>query len=156
MLSFASAAGENSKQFECGATLSPRSDFCVRLTYDDYILTCHQKLENDGTLDEISSAIHTGLTEYAVSELGIPGLRHFVYKSRSHVQITMPIFEDPYDNPHEKRRIITMYQVMHDAIHAKSGQDSPLKLQYILTECESVMGWASTWKSCPRSLLMLV
>lgn len=56
----------------------------------------------------------------------------------------MPIFEEPYDNPHEKRRIITMYQIIHDAIHAKSGQEGPLKLQYILTERESVMGWVST------------
>lgn len=30
---------------------------------------------------------------------------------------------------------------MHDAVHAKSGQDGPLKLQYIRTERESVMGW---------------
>ena len=30
---------------------------------------------------------------------------------------------------------------MHDSIHAKSGQDLPLKLQYIRTEKEAVMGW---------------
>ena len=30
---------------------------------------------------------------------------------------------------------------MHDRIHAKSGQDLPLKLQYIRTEKEAVMGW---------------
>jgi hypothetical protein len=30
---------------------------------------------------------------------------------------------------------------MHDNIHAKSGQDLPLKLQYIRTEKEAVMGW---------------
>jgi hypothetical protein len=30
---------------------------------------------------------------------------------------------------------------MHDCIHAKSGQDLPLKLQYIRTEKEAVMGW---------------
>lgn len=40
-------------------------------------------------------------------------------------------------------RIITMYQVVYDAIHAKSGQSGPLKLQYIRTEKEIVTGWAS-------------
>jgi hypothetical protein len=40
-------------------------------------------------------------------------------------------------------RLITMYQVVYDAIHAKSGQSGPLKLQYIRTEKEIVMGWVS-------------
>jgi vacuolar fusion protein MON1 len=39
------------------------------------------------------------------------------------------------------RRLITLYQILHDAIHAKSGQQGTLKLQYIRTERESVMGW---------------
>jgi hypothetical protein len=37
--------------------------------------------------------------------------------------------------------LITLHQVIHDAIHAKSGQEAALKLQYIRTEHESVMGW---------------
>jgi hypothetical protein len=38
-------------------------------------------------------------------------------------------------------RLITLYQILHDGLHAKSGQDHPLKLQYIRTEKEAVMGW---------------
>jgi hypothetical protein len=38
-------------------------------------------------------------------------------------------------------RLITIYQTLHDGVHAKSGQDLPLKLQYIRTEKEAVMGW---------------
>jgi hypothetical protein len=41
-------------------------------------------------------------------------------------------------------RLITLYQVIHDALHAKSGQESTLKLQYLKTEKESVMGWVSS------------
>jgi hypothetical protein len=40
-------------------------------------------------------------------------------------------------------RVTTLYQIIHDAIHKKSGQDGTLKLQFIRTEKESVMGWAS-------------
>ena len=40
-------------------------------------------------------------------------------------------------------RITTLYQTLHDSIHAKSGQESGLKLQYIRTDTESVMGWVS-------------
>lgn len=38
-------------------------------------------------------------------------------------------------------RLTTLYQTLHDAIHAKSGQEATLKLQYIRSEKESVMGW---------------
>lgn len=38
-------------------------------------------------------------------------------------------------------RLITLYQTLYDAIHAKSGQESTLKLQYIKTSQEAVMGW---------------
>jgi vacuolar fusion protein MON1 len=63
-----------------------------------------QRLEKDGTLASIADACSSESTEYSVSDLGIPGLRHFVYKSRSQVQITVPIFEDPYDNMEDRRR----------------------------------------------------
>ncbi|KAJ6621862.1 vacuolar fusion protein MON1 [Mycena sp. CBHHK59/15] len=100
-----------------------------------------ERMEADGTLDLIANAFRSGQTEYSVAELGIPGLRHFLYKSRAQVQITCPMFEDPYDRVDERRRLTTLYQLLHDAIHAKSGQESTLKLQYIRSEKESVMGW---------------
>ncbi|KAI0712079.1 trafficking protein Mon1-domain-containing protein [Earliella scabrosa] len=103
--------------------------------------TVSNRLAKDGLLKTLSHAIAHGETEYSVSNLGVPGLRHFVYKSRSHVQVTMPTFEDPYDKPNEKRRLLTLYQTLFDAIHAKSGQERTLKLQYIRTSQESVMGW---------------
>ncbi|KAG2359191.1 hypothetical protein BDR07DRAFT_1378860 [Suillus spraguei] len=40
-----------------------------------------------------------------------------------------------------KTRIVTLYQIVHDAIHSKSGQTGSLKLQYIRTEKEIVMAW---------------
>nr|AHC00625.1 sand family protein [Ganoderma lucidum] len=100
-----------------------------------------QRLASEGLLKTLNDTITQGSTEYSVSNLSIPGLRHFIYKSRSHVQLTMALFEDPYDSPHEKRRLITLYQTLYDAIHAKSGQESTLKLQYIKTTQEAVMGW---------------
>ncbi|PFH53895.1 hypothetical protein AMATHDRAFT_186512 [Amanita thiersii Skay4041] len=100
-----------------------------------------QKLESEGTLDELINSCQTRQSSYVVSDLGIPGLRHFIYKSRRHVQITMPAFEDPYEDATSRRRLVTLYQILHDAIHAKSGQDGTLKLQYIRTDKESLLGW---------------
>ncbi|KAF8798825.1 DUF254-domain-containing protein [Phlegmacium glaucopus] len=99
------------------------------------------KLNSDGTLTALVNVYQSKQTEYSVSGLGIPGLRHFVYKSRAQVQITQPIFEDPYDQPQAKKRISTLYHILHDSIHGRSGQEAGLKLQYIRTNDESVMGW---------------
>ncbi|ELU44932.1 Mon1 domain-containing protein [Rhizoctonia solani AG-1 IA] len=77
---------------------------------------------------------------YPVSELGINGLLHFLYKSRTLVQVTHPIWDESINQP----RLITLYQTIHDALHAKSGQvEGPAKLQLIRTDTECVMGWVS-------------
>ncbi|KAG8951705.1 Vacuolar fusion protein mon1 [Tulasnella sp. 424] len=79
------------------------------------------------------------------SSLGIPGLRHFIYKSRSHVPSVVPGWEDPYVDPDEKRRLITLYENVHDAVHARSGQPGgPLKLYSVNTEEECILGWITT------------
>ncbi|KAJ3737112.1 vacuolar fusion protein MON1 [Lentinula guzmanii] len=97
---------------------------------------------------------HISHSSYTVSELGIPGLRHFVYKARGLVQVTYPLWEDDLygDNDAgrspERKRIITLYQLVHDAIHAKGMTNlakgdvrEGLKLQYLRTETEAVLGW---------------
>jgi hypothetical protein len=65
-----------------------------------------QRLSTEGTVDAIRKSILSGAIEYSCSGLGIPGLWHFVYKSRSHVQVTAPTFEEPYDDLHERRRCV--------------------------------------------------
>lgn len=70
------------------------------LTFSSFL----QKLAVDGILRSLLHSFRTGQTEYSVSELGIPGLRHFVYKSRAQVQTTSPTFEEPYDKLSERKR----------------------------------------------------
>ena len=62
-------------------------------------------MDTEGTLDALVGAYQDKKIEYSVSELGIPGLRHFVYKSRAQVQITYPTFEDPYDQSQSRKRL---------------------------------------------------
>ncbi|KIJ54397.1 hypothetical protein M422DRAFT_154257 [Sphaerobolus stellatus SS14] len=101
--------------------------------------TAVKKLEVAGLLSQLQTAVKT--SSYSCSELGIPGLRHFVYKSRVHVQATSPVWDDEYSSSDDQKRLITLYQILHDAIHAKSGQAGSLRLQYIRTEKEAVLGW---------------
>lgn len=127
-------------------------------------------LDTTGIIPLLRTAVKA--SPYECSELGIPGLRHFLYKSRVHVQVTSPKWDDEYQSLDDQRRyaflglwldetyidlatsfpcsvtlfpqiirLITIYQTVHDAIHAKSGQGITLKLQYIRTEKEAVLGW---------------
>jgi len=118
--------------------VSGESDFDVIRVWGENVI---QRLEREGSLEAISNAIRSGNSTYSVSDIGIPGLRHFFYKSRPHVQITGPEFEEPYEDVQERRRLITLYQLIHDALHGKSGQEKTLKLQYLRTDKEGVLGW---------------
>ncbi|CAD6893211.1 unnamed protein product [Tilletia controversa] len=70
-------------------------------------------------------------SSYSADELRIPGLRHFIYKSRTITQLTAPRFEAPYfeeDAPAEGeessvawRRLVGLYGVAWDGLHAPMG-----------------------------------
>jgi vacuolar fusion protein MON1 len=111
-----------------------------------------QRLNEAETLKHLVKAARK--SAYSVDELGIPGLRHFYYKSRANVQVTAPVFEgfdpsgkkgeiDIASRVEEWERLFGLYRLVWDAIHAKSGQECTLKLQYVRTEKVCVMGWVS-------------
>jgi len=39
--------------------------------------------------------------------------------------------------------LLTLYQQLHDTVHARSGQTAPLRLVYMKTEHEAVLAWVS-------------
>ncbi|KAF8582823.1 DUF254-domain-containing protein [Ramaria rubella] len=117
-------------------TVSGGGDFDAVKGWSDSAI---KKLETTGLMSILRTAVKAA--PYACSELGIPGLRHFIYKSRVHVQVTSPVWDDEYQGLDDQRRLITLYQTVHDAIHAKSGQETTLKVQYVRTDKEAVMGW---------------
>ncbi|KAE8224049.1 hypothetical protein CF319_g3004 [Tilletia indica] len=67
-------------------------------------------------------------SSYSADELRIPGLRHFIYKSRVVTQLTAPRFESPYlaEEGEEAgeggggawRRLVGLYGVAWDGLHA--------------------------------------
>ncbi|CDR48687.1 hypothetical protein NBRC10512_001399 [Rhodotorula toruloides] len=88
---------------------------------------------------------------YSLGELAVPGLRHFVYKDKSKVQVTMCGWEGEYGGEEEsegekaRRRLITLYQHLHTALHprpAAAGAPSrqAAQVQYLRTEHEAVLG----------------
>lgn len=73
-----------------------------------------QTLNTSGAFDALERAIREDVTEYEVSTLGIPGLRHFVYKSRPHVQVTHPTWGEDYEEETARRRYVLLPVLVND------------------------------------------
>ncbi|KAF9409978.1 Vacuolar fusion protein mon1b [Podila epigama] len=78
---------------------------------------------------------------FTVGDVGIPGLRHFLYKSRTNVQFTMPEVTEPYTSLAARKRLMRQYQHMNERMHRKTR---PLKLLFHIGEFETMLGWATS------------
>ncbi|KAK4054502.1 Vacuolar fusion protein mon1 [Microbotryomycetes sp. JL201] len=108
-----------------------------------------RKLKDEGLLHKLEK--HKAAQTYSLAELAVPGLRHFLYKSKVHVQITQPAYEGDYEvDGDNRRRLITLYQIVHESLHPRPSYISslpnhiPAKLAYVRTEHEAVLGWATS------------
>uniref|UniRef100_A0A8C8S135 Vacuolar fusion protein MON1 homolog n=1 Tax=Pelusios castaneus TaxID=367368 RepID=A0A8C8S135_9SAUR len=78
---------------------------------------------------------------YSVSQVGIPDLRHFIYKSKSSGLFTSPEIEAPYVSEEEKQRLLELYQYMHSRAHNSSR---PLKNIYFTGPHENLLAWVTS------------
>ncbi|GAA94554.1 hypothetical protein E5Q_01206 [Mixia osmundae IAM 14324] len=85
---------------------------------------------------------------YSLGDLSIAGLRHFIYKSKTYVQVTSPAWEGPYSEQDDRERLIRLYQETYDRMHlrkpATDHGKQPARLIYLLTEEEAVLGWSTS------------
>ena len=121
----------------------PASDMCLVLVCTDRdkffeMAECRktivQQLTTSGSLFLLQEAIRKG--NYTVEDIGIPGLRHFIYKSKPNIQFTMPLFTEPYT--HSQTRLMYLYQHVRSEMTHRSA---PLKSLYMATDHESIFGW---------------
>lgn len=75
---------------------------------------------------------------YRVEDIGIPSLVHFMYKSKIQVQFTTSELSGDYLMEENKTRLYRLYQYIHDRMHHRSR---PLKLYYMKSEKETLLGW---------------
>ncbi|CAG8744353.1 34024_t:CDS:2, partial [Racocetra persica] len=94
------------------------------------------KLSACNALQEIEEASQN--EGYSIADIGVPGLRHFIYKSRMHVQYTSPTFVTPYNDPREKQKLFKLYRYTHDRMHSRLR---PLKVHYYVSPTETILGW---------------
>jgi len=73
-----------------------------------------------------------------MSDIGIPDIWHFIYKSRSTSQLTSPDYSPPYTLVEEQSRLFAVYQWVHNRMHSPART---LKILFHVGKYESVLGW---------------
>lgn len=94
-----------------------------------------QKLQNSQCLKAINEACDKTIN---LQSIGIPEIRHFVYKSKSNAQLICSEITPPYNTLDGFRKLETIYFDIHHRIHNTSR---PLKLIYEMNETEIMLAW---------------
>lgn len=78
---------------------------------------------------------------YSVEQVGIPQLRHFLYKSRSSGLYTSPEFPVLYQSEEEQERLMGLYQELHSHLHHPTR---PLRSFYRCSNTENLLAWVTS------------
>ncbi|XP_026077370.1 protein SAND [Carassius auratus] len=122
--------------------LEPASDLCLILVSTDRedffnLSDCKkrflERLRRRSAYQSLQEALNT--PGYPVSQVGIPELRHFVYKSKSSGLYTSPDLPTPYQGEEEHERLMGLYQYLHSCLHHPTR---PLRYIYRCTETENL------------------
>lgn len=114
--------------------LSPHRDkFEDVSTSQDVIV---KNLEDLNLIEELTQVVAND--EYDIVDIGIPGLRHFLFKSKPLVQFTGSRFRPPYILNRERKRLFRLYQDCYRALHNPAQS---LRIYFNDTEQETVVGW---------------
>ncbi|KAJ3333591.1 Vacuolar fusion protein mon1b [Blyttiomyces sp. JEL0837] len=90
-------------------------------------------------LDELDDAMNAD--PYSMIEINIPGLRHFVCRSKTLMQYTEPGLFPPYTKKKDYKRLMTMYQYVMGKFD--KSDSSQTRVVFCQGEAEAVLGWAS-------------
>ncbi|KAK9432459.1 trafficking protein Mon1-domain-containing protein [Lipomyces doorenjongii] len=98
-------------------------------------------LENfteENCMAPIDMAVQLG--RYRTADIGAPAIQHFLYKSRSNVQFTMPNYEPHFPDRKSQHELMCLYRRLHAAIHTKHTH---LKVLYISRGSAVALAWAT-------------
>ncbi|CAG8631021.1 8386_t:CDS:10 [Acaulospora morrowiae] len=121
----------------CLLLISPDKDKFFELSEAKNVIV--EQMSTGKILQSVEDALQNEV--YSIADVGVPGLRHFIYKSRTHVQYTSPIFVAPYNNPREKQKLFKLYRYTHDRMHSRVR---PLKVHYYVSPSETILGWITS------------
>ncbi|XP_035796214.1 vacuolar fusion protein MON1 homolog A-like [Anopheles albimanus] len=97
-----------------------------------------EKLRRTNCLEAINDAINN--KGIKLLNIGIPEIRHFLYKSKSNAQLLCSELTVPYSSGAQFKRLEGLYFQLHHRIH-NSGR--PVKLIYQMKEKEVLLAWVT-------------
>uniref|UniRef100_A0A3Q1F2I4 Vacuolar fusion protein MON1 homolog n=1 Tax=Acanthochromis polyacanthus TaxID=80966 RepID=A0A3Q1F2I4_9TELE len=128
--------------------LEPRSELCLILVSTDRedffnMSDCKKRFMDRLSKRSAYQALKEALKSpsYSVEQVGIPELRHFLYKSKSSGLYTSPEFPEVYQSDEEQERLMGLYQDLHSCLHHPTR---PLRTFYRCSETENLMAWVTS------------
>ncbi|XP_059475617.1 vacuolar fusion protein MON1 homolog A [Neocloeon triangulifer] len=98
-----------------------------------------ERLRRNNCLEAINVSVSSeGLM---MDQVGVPEVRHFLYKAISTAQFTSPALEVPYHTSENAERLMSQYQALHHRLHSSSR---PLKLLFYQLETDAMLGWITS------------
>lgn len=97
-----------------------------------------EKLTKNNTLNAINDAL--GQKQICLKTIGVPEIRHFLYKSKYNTQLLASSIVAPYNTAEQFQRLLSMYYGVHHRVHDPSR---PLKLILEVKEHEIVLAWGT-------------
>lgn len=94
--------------------------------------------------------MHKGIN---LRTIGIPEIRHFLYKSKSNAQLLCSEVTMPYDTTEGFERLESLYYDVHNRIHSNNR---PLKLILEMREEEIMLAWVSHKRLCKMMFFLNV
>ncbi|XP_030231531.1 LOW QUALITY PROTEIN: vacuolar fusion protein MON1 homolog A [Gadus morhua] len=128
--------------------LEPASELCLILVSTDReeffsLSDCKQRflerLRKRNAYQALKEAVKT--PSYSVDLVGIPELRHFLYKSKSSGLFTSPELPGVYQSEEGQERLMGLYQELHSRLHHSTR---PLLSIYRCGETENFMAWLTS------------
>ena len=95
-----------------------------------------QGLDKSGALKTIKDSISS--CRYVPSNIGIPDIKHFLYKSKTTAQFTGSEYLTPYKDEVSQDRLQNIYLFLQGQLHAASRT---AKLIYYTGKYENVFSW---------------
>lgn len=128
--------------------LEPGSELCLILVSTDRedffnMSDCKKRFLERLTKRSAYQAMKEALKypTYSMEQVGIPELRHFLYKSKSSGLYTSPEFPVQYQSEDQQERVMALYQDLHSRLHHPVR---PLRSFYSCSETENLLGWVTS------------
>ncbi|XP_027858335.1 vacuolar fusion protein MON1 homolog A isoform X1 [Xiphophorus couchianus] len=128
--------------------LEPGSELCLILVSTDRedffnMSDCKQRFMERLSKRSAYQAMKEALKcqSYSVVQVGIPELRHFLYKSKSSGLYTSPEIPEVYQSDEEQERLMGLYQDLHSCLHHPTR---PLRSFYRCGEAENLLAMVTS------------